>query len=152
MSALDWKFSSRCCCWWSPLCLDCYSVLLRYQMRWLHLTISSLLSVGTDHGRSETPPYQALEGVKLIKIVDCSDISSKFFDIKFLILENAIPYRCKKPRWKVTDFLVVTNIFSRPIIFISYFLSWIKFCCCLNFRTQNKRRLKKWQTLFILLC
>ena len=65
-------------------------MLLRYQMRWLHLTISSLLSVGTDHGRSETPPYQAFEGFKLIKTADCSDISSKFLTSNFLF--SRMPY------------------------------------------------------------
>ena len=41
--------------------------------------------------RSETLSSQAFEGFKFVAIVNASDIFGKFFDIKFFILENAIP-------------------------------------------------------------
>ena len=40
---------------------------------------------------SDTSPNQAFEGVKIMTIVNASDIFDKFFDLKFFILENVIP-------------------------------------------------------------
>ena len=42
-------------------------------------------------GRSETLSNQAFKVVQFITIVNSSDIFGKFFDVKFLIFENAIP-------------------------------------------------------------
>ena len=40
---------------------------------------------------SDTSSNQAFEVVKIMRIVNASDIFNKFFDVKFFILENVIP-------------------------------------------------------------
>ena len=45
-----------------------------------------------SHGCRETSSKQAFEGVKFMTTANASNIFSNFFDVKFFILQNVIPY------------------------------------------------------------
>ena len=63
----------------------------------------------TGQGGTETPSNQALEGVTFNRIVPCSDIFGKFFDVNFFVLEDVISQIPLSGIYKNTHILLLVN-------------------------------------------